>query len=129
MEALSVKEQRMFETGVQLHLPFSPPRLSIDDGVWTVTLYRLRRRRVPRRQAAQPPAAEQLALRLRITYTSRGTRRPCSYPFEMVEYARKLRKYGYFYKEIAEEIQHKFKRAVPWITVRDWVCNYYRMSK
>jgi hypothetical protein len=47
----------------------------------------------------------------------------------MVEFARRLRGFGFFYREIAQELEHKFGRPVPWITVRDWCAHYYRMSK
>lgn len=58
---------------------------------------------------------------------NRRTKRPCGYPFEMVECARKLRGFGFTYREISDELQHKYGRPVPWITVRDWVCFFYRM--
>ena len=60
-------------------------------------------------------------------FRNRHNKRPCKYPFEMVEYARKLRRYGFLYREISEELEHKFKRPVPWLTVRDWTVNACRM--
>ncbi|NKF21560.1 hypothetical protein [Solimonas marina] len=114
--------------GVQLLLPLSRPPADIAGGVWMASLWAVRRRR-HRRGRPEPVKQEQLALKLRVVYMSRGSRRPCSYPFEMVEYARKLRGFEFTYKEISAELQHKFKRPVPWITVRDWVNSYYRMRR
>lgn len=61
-----------------------------------------------------------------MTYGKRG--KPSPYPFEMVEYARRLRGYGFSYREIADECQHKFGFPVPWRTVADWVQYATRMS-
>lgn len=76
---------------------------------------------------------ENMALAIKYSFAwnirSKGTRRPAKYPFEMVEYARKLRGFGFFYREIADEIRSKFRVTVPWITIRDWTNLYYRCSK
>lgn len=60
-------------------------------------------------------------------YRNQYTRRPCAYPFEAVVEARKLRKHGFFYREIAESLQQTHGVKVSWITVRDWVKHHYRM--
>lgn len=112
----------------QLCLPLPGMDLTISGGL---DLERAVMRACLRRRVRRSP---RVAVQLAIEYSfgwrfrSRGTRRPAKYPFEMVTYARKLRGFGFFYREIAEEILNKFKVKVPWITVRDWTNAYYRMS-
>lgn len=56
------------------------------------------------------------------------TGRPCKYPYAVVEYARRLRGFGFWYREISEEIEAKHGIQVPWISVRDWCVHWVRMA-
>lgn len=66
---------------------------------------------------------------------NKHTRRPCRYPFYMVEEARKMRRVGFEYREISEFIGEHWRAELDklgvarpaWITVRDWVQGWYRM--
>jgi transposase len=64
----------------------------------------------------------------RFNVTTRHNSR-ATYPMELVLEARKMRKYGWTYKEIAEAINDHWKVNVAWITIRDWTLHWYRMSR
>ncbi len=51
------------------------------------------------------------------------------YPFEMVEEARKMRKYRFTYTEIADALNDHWGTDVHWVTVRDWTNYYGRVLK
>ena len=85
-------------------------------GTANVETRRRRRSRVPRDENS------------RWKHRNRATRRDCKYPAKMVEDARAMRKNGYYYKEVAAALEKEYGIQVPWITVRDWVCFYYRVS-
>lgn len=113
----------------QMNLPLSFAVVAISDGldIERASIFALSRRKIKK---SLPTTELQISIEFseKWKYRSRGTRRPAKYPFEMVEYARKLRGFGFFYREIVDEIRSKFRVTVPWITVRDWTLNFYRMS-
>lgn len=116
-------------------LPLPDVAVSIDAGLEQAVLRMLRRRKRRPKWVAKVEAEElarararQRPLKFPPPYVNRANRRPCQYPFEMVEYARKLRSWGFFYREISEELEHRFGRRVPWLTVRDWVQYVIRVS-
>lgn len=94
-------------------------------------------RYVARRQAAtvkpQAPRAAQLSLDLRVVsqHRRRGERRrpQAKYPREMVEDALVMRANEYTYKEIKEALYQLYGKRVHEMTVRDWVCGYYRVLR
>lgn len=51
------------------------------------------------------------------------------YPMELVNEARKMRRFQFTYREIADALNEHWKTTVSWITVRDWVQCHYRMRK
>ena len=59
----------------------------------------------------------------------RGSRPQAKYPFEMVLEARKMRKYEFTYVEIAKALNDHWKTNVHWVTVRDWVHQYWRVIR
>lgn len=122
--------------GTQLTLPLPKPRTAIDAGVQHLFLARLRSLRIARRRAFYAAHEHQLALQLRIRaqHFNKRSGRPTKYPFFIVAEARKMRAAKFEYKEIAEFLSDHFRadlqkagiEKIPWITVRDWVMNYYR---
>jgi hypothetical protein len=113
----------------QLPLPL-PPLLSIDQGLERALMRALRRGSIKRSPHRGVAAVLQLTLTLKIAttrYRSRGTKRFCKYPFQMVLDARAMRANGYFYKEIAAALEKTHGMKVPWITVRDWTNYYHRV--
>ncbi|ULQ47410.1 hypothetical protein JN531_003795 [Flagellatimonas centrodinii] len=93
-----------------------------------VSRYVARRRSMAEHPAA--PKAAQLALDLReiSPYRRRGKRQrhQAKYPIEMVEDAKVMRANEYTYAEIAEALYQLYGKRVHVMTVRDWVCGYYR---
>lgn len=85
--------------------------------------------------AAFASLQEAISYSFAALYRTRSTRRPCKYPFYMVEDARKMRANGYEYKAIAEALGKQYEaelkkigvQEIPWITVRDWTGYFYRM--
>lgn len=121
--------RRCFFHDAQINLPLPTPSMSLDSGIERTMLRTLRRKF--RRSEPIIAAVAQLSIDFseKWKFRSRGTRRPAKFPFEIVLYARKLRGFGFEYHEISQEIGHKFKAKVPWITVRDWVNFFYRVSE
>jgi len=116
--------------GVQLRLPLAPATPSIEEGIGSAMRRAWRRRfRHRAKPASQASAATgQLNLNLIAVEKARKNRR-AMYPIEMVEEARKMRRWKFTYREIAESLNEHFKTNVSCITIRDWTCFYYRMKK
>ena len=109
-------------------LPFGDA-LTIDAGIEDAVKRMLTRRRSrPHWYARAIEEDRQLKIKFPAPHINRKNGRPCKYSFELIEYARKLRGYGFAYREISEELAFKFRQKVPLFTVRDWVQHWTRVS-
>ncbi len=66
--------------------------------------------------------------RLPATIKRKGRNRWAKYPFEMIETARRMRSRKCTYKDIAEALNHRHQTNVHWVTIRDWVKSFYRVT-
>lgn len=109
-------------------LPFGEG-LSIDAGIDAAVKRMLARRRArPNWYARAVEEERQLKIKFPAPYINKKNGRPCKYPFEIIEYARKLRGWEFTYREIVVELEHKFHQSVPLFTVRDWTQHWTRVS-
>lgn len=92
---------------------------------------------IVRREASHryvPPPAAQLAFELSFrklppNLKRRGRGRWAKYDFALVEEARRLRYVKrWTYRDIAEMLNLRHGTKIPWITVRDWTVQAYRVT-
>lgn len=110
----------------QIPLPLQST-LRISDGLNMAAVERQRRQL--RVQSASRPKAKYGRVKqhdLRLLPPPDAINPKARYPLDMVWEARKMRKYGWSYREIADAINEHWGTKVHLMTVRDWTVNAYR---